>query len=136
MREDKFYPVNKLFYEKINKNSDVNARLKDVENLIFSADGANDSFMRWIVELRENKRSFTAVNTADVVYKNNSFSFTPRTPNAVYNGTNVLKDVNMSDYFTAVNKAYRKSLKLEDQMDVVTKFLNICYKGISSVNNK
>jgi hypothetical protein len=50
MREDKFYPVNRLFYQKINGDESYNARLKDLESLIFSNDNANDSFMKWIVE--------------------------------------------------------------------------------------
>lgn len=140
MREDRLYPVNKLFYKKANKETEINERLKDIESIIFSDKDDIDSFARWIGEMRENKRSFTAVNTSDIKYTSSgnveSYRFAPITPNAVYNGTDILKGVTMSDYFMAINKAYRKSLKVEDQTDKVTKFLNLCYEGIISINNQ
>ena len=135
MKEDSFYPVNKLFYKAIAKSNQLEKRLEDIQNFIFSEDGDTDSFMRWIAEMRENKRKFTAVNTNDVKYteSDNTYAFTPKTPNAVYNGANNDNDVNMSNCFMAVNKAYRKSLKKQTQMDEVLRLLQICHEGIASV---
>jgi hypothetical protein len=136
MQEDRLYPVNKLFFKKINEESDINERLKDIESIIFSNKDEIDSFARWIGEMRENKRSFKAVNTDNIEYKDGKFNFKPTTSNPVYNGAEILNGITMSDYFAAINNAYRKSLKKKDQTDEVTKFLNICYKGITSINNQ
>ena len=60
----------------------------------------------------------------------------PETPNVVFNGTDKLSKVNMSDYFLAINNAYRKSLKSTNQISDVAKFLNMSYEGIKEVNSK
>ena len=136
MREDRFYPVNKVFYKKISKDNNLIDRFAVLEDFIFSSKENQDSFVKWLGEMRESKRSFTAVNTDDVAYDSacNTFKFSPSTPNVVYNGVDTHIDVTMSDYFKTINDAYRKSLKVKDQTDKVVKFLNMCYDGIAKVN--
>lgn len=141
MREDKFYPVNIRGYRSIKFSSQENAaRIGALENFIYNPDHpAEDSFIRWLGELRDNQRSFNAVNTEDIISPTGQISqyrFKPKSPCRIYNGSPILNDKTMSDYFLAISKEFRKAMSSQDQTDPVTGFLNICYSGIKTENSK
>lgn len=139
MRKDPFYPVNKKFYKVIKKGQREADQFKALEDLIYSKDISMDSFVRWMGEMRDNTRSFNAVNTVDIKSPEGQikeYRFTPETSNVVFNGTDKLQTINMSDYFLAINNKYRESLKTTDQISEVAKFLNIASSGIREVNSK
>ena len=139
MRKDYFYPVNRRFYKKVSDGLTAAEQFKALEGLIYSEDPTSDSFIRWMGEMRDNTRSFNAINTFDVKSPEGqvkNYVFKPETKNVVFNGTEKLSKVNMSDYFLAINNAYRKSLKTTDQISDVAKFLNMSYEGIKEVNSK
>lgn len=139
MRKDPYYPVNKKFYKFIRKGQNEADKFKALEDLIYSKDIMVDSFIRWMGEMRDNTRSFNAVNTADIKSPEGQiqvYRFTPETSNVVFNGTQKLQTTNMSDYFLAINNKYRESLMTTDQINEVAKFLNIASSGIKEVNSK
>ncbi len=139
MRKDVFYPFNKKFYKRISKGQTAADQFKALDDLIYNEDPDSDSFIRWMGELRDNVRSFNAVNTFDIKSpsgQRKEYRFEPKTPNVVFNGTVKLNKVNMSDYFLTINNAYRASQKTTDQINDVAKFLNIAHTGIKEVNSK
>ena len=140
MQKDNFYPFYRRFYKAKSESSenDTADRIKTLRDIIYDEDGG-DSFIKWLGELRDNNRSFQAVRTDDITSPQGqitTYGFSPKTDNPVFNGTEKLSKVNMSDYFLAINNEYRKTLKQKDQIDTVAKFLNICHKGIIEVNSK
>lgn len=139
MRNDRQYPFNKRFYHPVIKSPKTADRMRALDRLIYSEDPAMDSFIRWMGEMRDNTRSFNAVNTEDILSPEGqiqTYRFAPQTPNPVFNGTEKLSRTNMSDYFLAINDIYRQTLKKPEPIDSVAKFLNICHRGIIKVNSK
>lgn len=136
MKKETCYPFNRRFYEKIKIESNFADQFEVLEEMIFNRNQEEDSYIRWMGELRDNTRAFNAVNTADIKSNSTGYSFEPTTANPVYNGTERLSHITMSDYFLAVNNAYRRSLRTTNQISPVSNFLNWACEGISEVNSR
>lgn len=142
MKKENRYPFYKQYYKQLLKEGDNASTFETLEKIIFnedSVDNNSDSFIRWLGEIRDNNRTFNAINTDDIISPSKNekkYQFNPTTPNKVFNGTEKLKDLDMSQYFLAINKTYRRVLKQDSQIKKVSDFLNICYEGIITENNK
>ena len=142
MKEDKRYPFYKKYYQKLIQVGDNASILETFEKIIFNEDedenkNDSDSFIRWLGEIRDNNRTLNAINTDDIVSPQKGekkYHFNPKTPNKVFNGTEKLQDVDMSQYFLSINNRYRKVLQQDSQIMKVSDFLNICCAGIMETN--